>query len=68
MNLESLNRKVYGLPVWAWAAIAGIVLIAAFRFFKNRAGGGTASVSPFPQDRIRVADSVETPVAQEGQG
>lgn len=63
MNLESLNRKVYGLPVWAWAAIAGIVLIAAFRFFKNRAGGGSASVSPFP---VRPVPSPETPVAQEG--
>lgn len=65
MNLESLNRKVYGVPVWVWAVGSALVLLLLFRHFrKGAASGGTASVSPFP---VRVAQG-ETQVPQEGQG
>lgn len=47
MNLEELQRKWHGLPIWAWAAI---VLILGYMLYKKFSGssssGGTATTSP----------------------
>lgn len=42
------NKKEYGLPLWAWSAIAVVLLIFGWRFYKSRASGGSGSVIPFP--------------------
>lgn len=58
MNLDSLNRKVHGLPVWAWAAITVIFLYVIYKWYSNRSGssGGTANVTPFPDRKQETQD------------
>jgi hypothetical protein len=56
MNLEALNRKVGGLPVWVWAAISVIVLYLGYKWYENRSGGSGSSsplvvATPQPQSR-----------------
>ena len=46
MNLQSLNQKWHGLPIWAWAALTVIVGYVAFRYMKNRSSGGSSNTSP----------------------
>ena len=63
MNLESLNKKVYGLPVWSWAVISALFLYVLYKWYKNRsASGGSGSVSPLvrkeSQAKIQVAPEV----------
>lgn len=46
MNLQSLNQKWHGVPIWAWAALVAIVGFFVYRRLKNRASGGSSSSSP----------------------
>lgn len=55
MNLENLNRKWHGVPVWAWAAITLIVLYLGYRMLKHRGSGGSSNSSP-----LAVAEPLRT--------
>jgi hypothetical protein len=46
MNLQSLNQKWHGVPIWAWAAIVAVVGFFAYRYMKNRGSGGSSASSP----------------------
>ena len=66
-----LNRKFFNLPVWAWAIIAAIVLMIAYRYFKNRSSGGSSGGSSLPDtsaatpaDGSGGAGNVSTPVGE----
>jgi hypothetical protein len=52
-SLQGLTKKWHGLPIWAWAVVAAVVLYFGYRWYKNRtpaaaanpAGSGTATAA-----------------------
>lgn len=45
MNLQSLNQKWHGLPVWVWAAITVVVLYLAYRWWQNRSSSSSSNAT-----------------------
>lgn len=43
--METLQKKYHGLPIYAWAAIAAVVLFLGWRYMRNRGGGGSGSAA-----------------------
>lgn len=46
MNLQSLNQKWHGVPIWAWAAMVAVIGFFVYRRLKNRGSGGSSNSNP----------------------
>lgn len=47
--MHSLTKKWHGLPVWAWAAIASVILFGVYYLYKKRTNS-SASTNATPTD------------------
>lgn len=43
MNLAFLKQKKWGLPIWAWAGIAAIVIFGAYYYYRKKASSSSSS-------------------------
>ena len=43
MNLKFLTQKKWGLPVWAWAIIASVIIFGVYYFYKKRAASSSST-------------------------
>lgn len=48
--MHGLTKKWHGLPVWAWAAIASVVLFGVYYLYKKRASGSSSASAGAPTD------------------
>jgi hypothetical protein len=51
MNLQSLNQKWHGVPIWAWAILVAVIGFFVYRKLKDRGSGGSSNSSPLARIR-----------------
>lgn len=54
--LQGLTKKWHGLPIWAWAAIVGLVLYLGYRWYSSRNSSSSSNATP-----STAAASAQTP-------
>lgn len=65
--MESLQKKYHGLPVYAWAAIAAVVLLLGWRYMKSRGGSGSSAAASTGGSSDAGATPIDTTGAQDFQ-
>ena len=55
--LKGLTKKWHGLPIWAWAAIAGLVLYLGYRWYRNRNPSSANATPNSASSAVQTPDS-----------
>lgn len=67
MNLESLKKKWHGLPVWAWALLAAVLVFGTYYIIKRR-NSSSSNSTPDTSSQAAQDESAVGPPPDYGSG